>query len=98
MTREEIIDGLEIYTVGRLKKNRVHITVEKLQKFIDAIEALDREESVVKVLEEVKAEIERRGGNDEKAFCKSLNSSYKLGLRESIEIIDRKIAEVTKNE
>ena len=40
MTREEIIDGLEIYTVGRLKKARVYITVEELQKFIDAIKAL----------------------------------------------------------
>lgn len=43
MTREEIIDGLEIYTVGRLKKARVHITVEELQKFIDAIKALEQE-------------------------------------------------------
>lgn len=43
MTREEIIDGLEIYTVGRLKKDRVNITVEELQKFIDAIKALKQE-------------------------------------------------------
>ena len=43
MTREEIIDGLEIYTVGRLKKDKVHITVEELQKFIDAIKALEQE-------------------------------------------------------
>ncbi len=42
MTREEIIDGLEIYTVGRLKKDRVHITVEELQKYIDEIEALSQ--------------------------------------------------------
>lgn len=50
-------------------------------------------EDKVKVLEKIKAEIERRGGNDEKAFCKSLNESYKLGLREAIEIIDKYIAE-----
>ena len=43
MTREEIIDGLEIYTVGRLNKARVHITVEELQKFIDAIKVLEQE-------------------------------------------------------
>ncbi len=43
MTREEIIDGLEIYTVGRLNKARVHITVEELQKFIDEIKALSQE-------------------------------------------------------
>lgn len=43
MTREEIIDGLEIYTVGRLNKDIVHITVEELQKFIDAIKDLEQE-------------------------------------------------------
>ena len=43
MTREEIIDGLEIYTVGKLNKARAHITVEELQKFIDAIKALEQE-------------------------------------------------------
>ena len=42
MTREEIIDGLEIYTVGRLKKAKVHITVEELQEFIDAIKILEQ--------------------------------------------------------
>lgn len=40
MTIDEIIDGLEIYTVGRLKKSRVHMTVEELQKFIDAIKEI----------------------------------------------------------
>lgn len=40
MTKEEIIDGLEIYTVGRLKKARVYITVEELQGFIDEIKSL----------------------------------------------------------
>ena len=43
MTREEIIDELEIYTVGRLNNARVHITVEELQRFIDAIKALEQE-------------------------------------------------------
>lgn len=47
----------------------------------------------VDVLDKIKAELERRGGNDEKAFCKSLNESYKLGLREAIEIIDKYMAE-----
>lgn len=45
MTREEIIYGLEIYTVGRLKKARVHIAVEELQKFIDEIKTLEQERS-----------------------------------------------------
>lgn len=43
MIREEIIDGLEIYTVGRSNKATVHITVEELQKFIDAIKSLEQE-------------------------------------------------------
>lgn len=43
MTIDEIIDELEIYTAGRLKKARVHITVEELQKFIDEIKALKQE-------------------------------------------------------
>ena len=42
MTKEEIIEGLEIYTVGRPNKARVHITVEELQKFIDAIKTLEQ--------------------------------------------------------
>lgn len=43
MTREEIIDGLEIYTVGRLNKDKIHIAVEELQKFIDEIKTLKQE-------------------------------------------------------
>lgn len=43
MTREEIIDSLELYTVGKLKKDRVFITVEELQNLIDEIKALGQE-------------------------------------------------------
>ena len=43
MTREEIVDELELYTVGRLKKSQVYITVEELQKYIDEIKALEQE-------------------------------------------------------
>ena len=39
MAIDEIINELEIYTVGRLKKDRVYITVEELQKYIDKIKA-----------------------------------------------------------
>ena len=49
------------------------------------------------VLNKIRAEIERRGGNDEKAFCKSLNESYKLGLKEAIDIIDKYKAESEDN-
>lgn len=50
MTKEEIIDGLELYTVGRLKKDRVHITVEELQKFIDEIKSLEQEPTQINVI------------------------------------------------
>ena len=40
MTLNEIIDGLERYTAGRIKKERVFIPVEELQQFIDAIKPL----------------------------------------------------------
>jgi len=45
MTIEEIIDGLETYTVGRPNKDIVNITVEELQKFIDGIKSLEQESS-----------------------------------------------------
>lgn len=33
----DVLDELETYTVSRLKKDQVHITVEQLQKHIDTI-------------------------------------------------------------
>ena len=63
MTREEIIDGLEIYTVGRLNKDRVDITVEELQKFIDAIKALEQEPILDKIRAEIDKIYEREGSS-----------------------------------
>lgn len=40
---QEVIDNLEIYTVGRLKNARVHITVEELQNQIDTLQQLAEE-------------------------------------------------------
>lgn len=40
---QEVIDNLEVYTVGRLKNARVHITVEELQNQIDRLEQLAEE-------------------------------------------------------
>ena len=57
MTREEIIGGLEIYTVGRLNKARVHITVEELQRFIDEIKALEQSPEMEQFAKWVAAEI-----------------------------------------
>ena len=41
MTKEELINELENYTVGRPKKANVQITVKELQDFIDKIKTLD---------------------------------------------------------
>lgn len=43
MTREEIIDKLELYTVGRFKQDPAFITVEELQNLIDEIKLLKQE-------------------------------------------------------
>ena len=43
MTKQEIIDNLELYTVGRPKKDQVSITVEELQNLIDEIKTLEQQ-------------------------------------------------------
>ena len=58
MTKEDIINGLEIYTVGKLKKSKVDITVEELQRFIDAIKTLEKEPILDKIKEEIKQVIQ----------------------------------------
>ena len=81
MTKEEIIDGLEIYTVGRLNKARVHITVEELQKFIDEIKTLEQEP----ILDKIRAKIE-----DERSFQRMMEEyDIATGLRKALEIIDK---------
>lgn len=40
-------------------------------------------------LDKIRAEIEHIGGDDEKAFCKNLNASYKQGLKDALEVIDK---------
>ena len=46
-----------------------------------------------KVLDKIRAEIEHIGGDDEKAFCKNLNESYKQGLKDAPKVIDKYKAE-----
>lgn len=53
MTKEEIIDGLEMYTVGRPLKSQVVITVQELQNFIDAIKTLEQYTEWIPVSEEI---------------------------------------------
>lgn len=45
MTKEEIIDSLELYTVGRPREDHVSITVEELQNLIDEIKTLEQQPS-----------------------------------------------------
>ena len=45
------------------------------------------------VLDKIRAEIERIGGDDEKAFCKNLNESYKQGLKDALKVINKYKAE-----
>ena len=85
MTREEIIDGLEIYTVGRLNKDRVHITVEELQKFIDEIKTLEQET----VLDKIRAEIDglEINGHIRDVEC------FRAGINTVLNVIDKYMAE-----
>lgn len=46
-------------------------------------------DGVNKTLDKLRAEIERIGGDDEKAFCKNLNASYKQGLKDALKVIDK---------
>lgn len=46
-------------------------------------------DGINEVLDKIRAEIERIDGNDEKAFCKNLNESYKQGLKDALKVINR---------
>ncbi len=91
MTREEIIDGLEAYTVGRLNKDRAHITVEELQKFIDEIKALEQEPILDKILDKAKSEI-RCGEN------KAYNADFTMGCEYALSVIERMLEEQVSTE
>lgn len=80
MTREEIVNGLEIYTVGRSNKAMVHITVEELQKFIDEIKKQDL------VIDKIRAEIEERKTSDEYTGESILAVEFKYDV---LDIIDK---------
>lgn len=53
MTREEIVDGLELHTAGRPLKSLVSITVQELQNFIDEIKTLDQDTDKEKEIDEL---------------------------------------------
>lgn len=84
MTREEAIAILirEIDEDPFLRteyREKIH---EALKMGIKALEQTD-------ALDKIAAEIERIGGDDEKAFCKNLNESYKQGLKDALKVIDK---------
>ena len=87
MTRDEIIDGLERHTVGRIKKERVFITVEELQQYIDAIKALEQEP----VLNKIRAEIEQE--QDDFMDDDDYDEGVRFGLMLAYQIIDKYKAE-----
>lgn len=66
------------FRVGEEFFNSLKIAIEVLEKKL--------------VIEDIKAEIEHIGGDDEKAFCKNLNESYKQGLKDVLNIIDKHIS------
>ena len=90
MTRDEIVNGLEDYTVGRLKKERVYITVEELQKYIDEIKALGqnpttKNDLVVDYIS--RADALRVAKNEylrgwHNALCKALSEKYSIHCEE----------------
>lgn len=85
ISRDDFEGLLDESDVAYEQAKQLQVIIENLQEI--------KAESVRRTLDKIRAEIERRGGNDEKAFCKSLNESYKLGLREAIDIIDKYKAE-----
>ena len=74
MTKEEIIDNLELYTVGRPKKDRVSITVEELQSLIDEIKVLEQQPTTQEILSHIETGITATGQSDSYCvgFCNAL--------------------------
>lgn len=98
MTKDELRKHCERMCARYAEANRVTtcLTYEEHKLVLDLLDTDDvlTKASVLKALEDVKDKLERRGGNDEKAFCKSLNSSYKLGLKEAVDLLEQKIKEI----
>ena len=89
MTREEIKNTPELVDF-MLDESVIADSREKLRKRLEkvcnlAIKALEQEP----ILDKIRAEIEYIGGDDEKAFCKNLNESYKQGLKDALKVIDK---------
>lgn len=79
MTKEELRDYVEE------QRNLGIIPYHVYSTLIDGIDTLEQEP----ILDKIIAGIEHIGGDDEKAFCKNLNESYKQGLRDALKVINR---------
>ena len=86
MTKEEIIDNLELYTVGRLNNAKVDITVAELQKIINAIKALEQKS----VLDKIKAEIIDTGAYEQETKGKT---EFLKGVNYCLSVFDKYKAE-----
>jgi len=83
--KADMLCGAEIL-VNAIKNGTPH---ENVTEFADRCRECGREN----VLDKIRAEIEYIGGDDEKAFCKNLNESYKQGLKDALKVIDKYKAE-----
>lgn len=82
MLREEV----EQYT-NLTGEDGWHVPIMKLGAYLDGYN------KGLEVLDEIRAEIEHIGGDDEKAFCKNLNEFYKQGLKDALKVIEKYKAE-----
>ena len=64
----DVIDGLEVYTVGRMNIEKVQITVLQLQRFINALKNIPTAYDVEAVVAELEASAE--GAKDSKDLSK----------------------------
>ena len=98
MTKEEAInvikEHIDTYITCHGEEDTVAVSLDNVdvEAFDMAIKAL-KQEPKAEVLDKIRAEIEHIGGNDEKAFCKNLNESYKQGLKDALNVIDKYKAE-----
>lgn len=101
MTKDELRKHCERMCARYAEANRVTtcLTYEEHKLVLDLLDTDDvlTKASVLKALEDVRAEIEK--SIKESVEKTSFNGSvFRCGLHKAVEIIDRKIAEVTKNE
>lgn len=95
MTRAEAIEALTNKDVcnPEIMLEALDIAINSLK--VDEMYQIEYERAdlfiPLSVIKDIKAEIEHIGGDDEKAFCKNLNESYKQGLKDVLVIIDKHI-------